>query len=42
MWYESCHLVTPKVDNLYQNIEISINDDQKRSIDESQMIINDH
>ena len=42
MWCESCHQMTPKVHNLYQNIEISINDDQKRSIDESQMIINDH
>ena len=30
-----------KVHNFYQNIEISVNDDQKGSINESQKIIND-
>ena len=32
---------TSKVHNFYQKIEISVNDDQKGSINESQKIIND-
>ena len=34
MLYEYFHQMTPKVPNFYQLIEISINDDHKRSIDE--------